>query len=50
MEEFLDELGIKHKKTIPLWPRANGKVERQKKSLLKAIRMAHTEGKQWQQK
>ena len=27
MEEFLDELGIKHKKTIPLWPRANGEVE-----------------------
>ena len=31
MEEFLDELGIKHKRTIPLWPRANGGVERQKK-------------------
>ena len=43
MEEFLDELGIKHKKTIPLWPRANGEVERQNKSLLKAIRVAHTE-------
>ena len=28
MEEFLDELGIKHKRTIPLWPRANGDVER----------------------
>ena len=27
MEEFLDELGIKHKKTIPLWPRENGEVE-----------------------
>ena len=49
IEEFLDELGIKHKKTIPLWPRANGEVERQNKSLLKAIRMAHTEGKPWQQ-
>ena len=23
MEEFLDELEIKHKRTIPLWPRAN---------------------------
>ena len=45
MEEFLDELGIKHKRTIPLWPRANGEVERQNKSLLKAIRVAHTKGK-----
>ena len=49
MEEFLDELGIKHKRTIPLWPRANGEVERQNKSLLKAMRAAHAEGKPWQQ-
>ena len=28
------ELSIR---TIPLWPRANGEVERQNKSLLKAI-------------
>ena len=49
MEEFLDELGIKHKKTIPLWPRANGEVERQNKSLLKAMCAAQAEGKQWQQ-
>lgn len=37
MEEFLDELGIKHTRTILLWPRANGEVERQ-----------NTEGKPWQ--
>ena len=49
MEEFLDELGIKHKKTIPLWPRANGEVKRQNKSLLKAMCAAQAEGKQWQQ-
>ena len=49
MEEFLDELGIKHKKTIPLWPRANGVVERQNKSLLKAMRAAQAERKPWQQ-
>ena len=47
MEEFLDELGIKHKKTIPLRPRANGEVERENKSLLKA--MCAAEGKPWQQ-
>jgi len=49
MEEFVDELGIKHKKTIPLWPRANGEVERQNKSLLKAMCAAQAEGKPWQQ-
>ena len=45
MEEFLDELEIKHKRTIPLWARANGELERQNKSLLKAMRVTHTEGK-----
>ena len=49
MEEFLDKLGVKLKKTAPRWPRANGEVERQNKSLLKAMRAAHAEGKPWQQ-
>ena len=48
MEEFLEKLGIKHKRTIPLWPRANGEEERQNTSLLKAMRVAHAEGKPWQ--
>ena len=30
-EECLDELGIKHKKTIPLWPRESEEVEQQNK-------------------
>ena len=50
MEGFLDELGIKHRKTIPLWPRVNREVERQNKSLLKATCAAQAEGKPWQQK
>ena len=45
MQEFWDNLGIKHKKTIPLWSRANGKVERRNKSLLKAMCDAQAEGK-----
>ena len=48
MAEFLKEMGVKHKKTIPLWPRANGEVERQNRSLLKAMRAAQAEGKLWQ--
>ena len=28
MEEYLDEMGIKHRLTAPLLPRANGEVER----------------------
>ena len=48
MEELLDDLGIKHKRTIPLWSRANGGVETQKKSLIIAMRASHAEGKPWQ--
>ena len=47
MEEYLDEMGIKHRLTTPLWPRANGEVERQHRSLLKAMRVAHAEGRDW---
>lgn len=49
IEEVLDELGIKRKKTIPLWQRANEEIERQNKSLLKAMRAGQAERKQWQQ-
>jgi len=49
MEEFLDELGIKHKKTIPLWPRAHGEVELQNKSSLKVMCAAQAEEIPWQQ-
>ena len=45
LDDYLNELGIKHCRTIPLWPRANGEVERQNRSLLKAMRVAHAEGK-----
>lgn len=47
MEEYLTEMGIKHKRTTPLWPRANGEVERQNRSLLKAMRVAHAEKRNW---
>ena len=43
MEKYLSEMGVKHKLTTPLWPRANGEVEGQNRSLLKAMRAAHAE-------
>ena len=42
-EDYLNEIRIGHCYTTPLWPRANGEVERQKRSLLKSMRAAHTE-------
>ena len=45
--KFLAEIGVLHRRTTPLWPRANGEVERQNRTLMKAIRIAHAEGKNW---
>ena len=42
-------MGIEHRYTTPLWPRANGEVERQNRSLLKSIRAAHAKGKNWRE-
>ena len=47
MEEYLAQMGIKHRLTTPLWPRANGEVERQNRSLFKAMRVAHAEKRDW---
>ena len=37
----------RHTTSTPLWPQANGEVERQNRSLLKAMRVAHSEGRDW---
>ena len=37
--------GVGHRKTTPLWPQANGEVERQNRSLLKCLEIAHLEKK-----
>lgn len=44
---FLEEQGIEHRRTTPLWPQANGEVERQNRTLMKALRIAQVEGKDW---
>ena len=48
-ETFLAENGIEHRTTPPLWPQANGEVERQNRTLMKAVQIAHIEGKDWRQ-
>ena len=48
-EKYLEDCGIEHRKTTPLWPQANGEVERQNRSLLKRMRIAQAEGKQWKE-
>ena len=44
-EVFLKDNNIEHRTSTPLWPQANGEVERQNRSLLKAMRVAHSEGR-----
>ena len=43
-EDFLRENGVwLHSNTTPLWPQANGEVERQNRTLLKALKIAYAE-------
>ena len=46
-ERYLEDNGIEHRKTTPFWPQANGEVEKQNKSLLKRMKIAQAEGKEW---
>ena len=45
--KFMENEGIQHRTTTPLWPQANGEIERQNCSLLKRIRIAQIEKKDW---
>ena len=44
---YMEENAMIHHRTTPLWPQANGEVERQNRSLSKRIRIAHSEKKDW---
>ena len=46
-EVYLKDNNIEHRTSNPLRPQANGEVERQNTSLLKAMRVAHSEGRDW---
>ena len=42
-KEFLEHLGIRHRRITPQWPQANGEVERFMRSLNKVLRIAIVE-------
>ena len=46
-KDFMLENGITHQRTTPLWPQANGEVERQNRSIMKQVRIAQAEGHEW---
>ena len=43
----MEYLGIEHKKGVPYWPQSNGEVERCNGTLLKIVRIARLEGRDW---
>ena len=47
LNEFMQHNGINHRRITPRWPQANGEVERFMKPLMKVIRTAHIERKNW---
>lgn len=46
-QRFVEDECIDHRRVTPLWPQANGEVERQNRSLLKRIKIAQIEKKDW---
>jgi len=46
-EGFLEYLGISHKKGVPYWPQSNGEMECGNETILKIVRIARLEGKNW---
>ncbi len=46
-ESFLRDYGIAHRKVTPYWPQANAQVERFNRTIEKAMRGTHVEGKDW---
>ena len=46
-EDYLKSNDIRHLTSTQLWPRANGEVERENRSLLKAMRIGQATGKDW---
>ena len=44
---YMKDNGIKHHRITPLWPEANGEVERFVRTIKKAINAAKVEGKDW---
>lgn len=47
--QFADYLGFQHRKVTPLWPQANGGVERFMSTIKKTVQAAQVEKKAWKQ-
>jgi hypothetical protein len=48
-ENYLRHLNIKHSFSTPYWSQQNGEVERQNRAILKVLKIAKLEGKNWKE-
>ena len=48
-KDYMKEHGIYHRKVTPLRPEANGEVEHQNRSILKCLRIAQADHKNWKE-
>ena len=46
-KQYCEQNGIIHRHITALWPQANGEIERQNRSFLKRLKIAHSEKKNW---
>jgi len=46
-KKYLEENGIKHRRTTPLWPHANDEIERQNRTILKRLRIVQAKARNW---
>lgn len=49
VKEFCKKYGIQMFFSTPYWPQSNGAVERQNRNLLKILKIAQLEGKDWRE-
>lgn len=47
--KFTKYMGFTHRKITPLWPRANGEVERFMRTIGKVVKTSHAESRNWKQ-
>ena len=48
-KEFSENTGFQHRRITPRWPKANSQAESFNKPMMKAVRAAHIERKNWKQ-
>lgn len=46
-KDFMEQEDIEHSRVTPLWPQANGEVERQNRSILKRLKISQIEKRNW---